>query len=149
MGDWPSSTSLAPKPLFGMNTLFPALALVCLASVSPAAAAACKDPVVCKQWYNDIFNTIDYSWSNEKVEAQIDKHCKKIGEQKPFSKMCYYTQGVKRKISKDMLQGAPAELACKRYTAQDHEVECPNCLEKSDMIKRIRETILKPDKKEL
>lgn len=36
-----------------------------------------------------------------------------------------------------------------RHLMQEHEVECPNCLEKSDMIKRIRETILKPDKKEL
>merc|ERR1712080_253763 len=162
-----------------MNALthFLALALVCALSLSPVSAA-CKDPVVCKQWYNDIFNTIDYSWSNEKVEKTIEKHCAKIGDVKPFSKMCYYMMGVKRKVSTDMLQGAPAELACKRYAAmdpdirtlrfpkkadpnmnlekmrvkelrhlmQEYEVECPNCLEKSDMIKRIRETILKPTK---
>lgn len=33
-----------------------------------------------------------------------------------------------------------------RHLMQEYEVECPNCLEKSDMIKRIRETILKPTK---
>merc|ERR1712072_1674299 len=95
-----------------MNTLVSALALALAVSLSPVSAAACKDPAVCKQWYNDIFNTIDYSWSNEKVESHIDKHCAKIGDQKPFSKMCYYMHGIKRKVSKDMLGGAPAELAC-------------------------------------
>ena len=33
-------------------------------------------------------------------------------------------------------------------SAQEFGVDCPNCLEKSDMIKRIQETIMK-DKKEL
>ena len=33
-----------------------------------------------------------------------------------------------------------------RHLMQEYEVECINCLEKSDMIKRIRETIMKPTK---
>merc|ERR1712159_343092 len=163
----------APKAhsMIARSRLLPALALVLFASLSPAAAR-CNDPAVCIQWYNDIFNTIDYSWSHEKVESHIQKHCDSVKNTKPFDKMCYYILGVKRKVSKDMLQGAPAELACKRYAdadqsicslrfpkkldpsmdlqkmrvkelrhlMQEYEVDCPNCLEKSDMIKRIKET---------
>merc|ERR1719253_416971 len=155
------------------------LALV-LVSCVPASAYRCSNPDVCIQWYNDIYYKTEYGQTNEQIEQLIEKHCDKIGDTKPFSKMCYYMMGVKRKVSNDLKQGAPAELACKRYIdsdqaicelrfpkkldpsmnlekmrvkelrhlMQEYEVECTNCLEKSDMIKRIRETIMK-DSKEL
>eukprot|EP00656_Telonema_subtile_P028918 TRINITY_DN316_c0_g1_i2.p1 TRINITY_DN316_c0_g1~~TRINITY_DN316_c0_g1_i2.p1 ORF type:complete len:198 (+),score=55.61 TRINITY_DN316_c0_g1_i2:74-667(+) len=170
---------LSSDNMNSLTNLFIALALMCMLNISPASAR-CNDPAVCKQWYNDIFNTIDYSWSNVKVESHIEKYCDKIGDTKPMSKMCYYMLGVKRKVSTDMLQGAPAELACRRYSSQDpsicslrfpqkldpnmnlekmrvkelrhlmqeYEVECHNCLEKSDMIKVIREKLM-PAAKEL
>merc|ERR1712178_161448 len=157
--------------------LLPAAVLL-WACYAPADAYRCSNPDVCLQWYNDIYYQTEYGMDLEKIENLIEKHCKKIGDTKPFSKMCYYMQGVKRKVSKDMKQGAPAELACKRYIdadqaicelrfpkkldpsmdlekmrvkelrhlMQEYEVECTNCLEKSDMIKRIRETIMKPEK---
>eukprot|EP00658_Telonema_sp_P-2_P016877 TRINITY_DN16534_c0_g1_i5.p1 TRINITY_DN16534_c0_g1~~TRINITY_DN16534_c0_g1_i5.p1 ORF type:complete len:170 (+),score=54.66 TRINITY_DN16534_c0_g1_i5:221-730(+) len=144
-----------------------------------AEAGRCDNLDVCKQWYNDIFNNIDYSWSKEKVEGSIDKYCDKVGDKKPMNKMCYYLHGVKRKVSTAMLQGAPAELACKRFAKdddaicalsfpkaldpnmnlekmrvkqlrqlmQDNDVECINCLEKSDMVKRIKETLFKSQPK--
>lgn len=53
-----SCHSSHPTPLqSNMNTLVSALALALAVSLSPVSAAACKDPAVCKQWYNDIFNT--------------------------------------------------------------------------------------------
>merc|ERR1719263_142048 len=153
------------------------LALICFVNFAPASAR-CSNPDVCVKWYNDIYYKTEYGQSLEKIENLIDKECKKIGDEKPMNKMCYYMMGVKRMVSKDMKQGAPAELACKRYTDKDasicelrfpkkldpnmnlekmrvkelrhlmreYEVECVNCLEKSDMIKRIRETIMKPTK---
>ena len=32
---------------------------------------------------------------------------------------CYYIEGVRRKISKDLANGVPAELACKRLAKAD------------------------------
>lgn len=143
-------------------------------------SAACNT-AVCQKFYNGVYNSIEASeWKNEeKVENRIGKWCK-ANKVRPFDKMCYYIEGVKRKISKDLMSGAPAELACKRYAKaddaictlkeprkldknmdldkmrvkqlrelmQEFGVDCPNCLEKSDMIKRIKATIMS-DKKEL
>merc|ERR1711939_426966 len=153
-------------------------AVVCL---STSADAADCDTRVCQKFYNGVYEMIGQNeWKNqEKIENKIDKWCSK-NKVRPFDKMCYYIEGVKRKISKDLMNGAPAELACKRYAKgddaictlkeprkldpnmdlnkmrvkqlrelmQEFGVDCPNCLEKSDMIKRIQETIMS-DKKEL
>lgn len=35
---------------------------------------------------------------------------------------CYYIEGIKRKISKDLANGAPAELACKRLSKADSAI---------------------------
>lgn len=163
--------------LSSQQAAFLFLSVICFVNLEQADAR-CADPAVCVQWYNDIYYQTEYGSSLLKIESLIEKQCEKIGDTKPMSKMCYYMLGVKRTVSKDMKQGAPAELACKRYTAaddsicelrfpkkldasmnlekmrvkelrhlmQEYEVECINCLEKSDMIKRIRETIMKPTK---
>merc|ERR1712146_740190 len=137
--------------------------------------AAC-DTRVCEKFYSGVYNSIQQNeWTNaEKVENRIDKWCA-ANKVRPFDRMCYYIDGIKRKISKDLMTGAPAELACKRLgkaddaictlkeprkldpnmnlqkmrvkqlreLMQEFGVDCPNCLEKSDMIKRIQATIMK------
>jgi len=159
---------------------FAAALVLVVACVSLSDAAECNTGV-CEKFYNGVYASIEQNeWKNaEKVENRIDKWCK-ANKVRPFDKMCYYIDGVKRKISKDLMTGAPAELACKRLAKGDEDictlkepraldknmdlnkmrvkalrelmqefgVDCPNCLEKSDMIKRIQETIMK-DKKEL
>merc|ERR1712216_200196 len=152
---------------------------VVLACVFLEAEAACNTKV-CQKFYQGVYDSVEASeWSSlEKVENRIDKWCR-ANKVRPFDKMCYYIEGVKRKISKDLSSGAPAELACKRYAQRDDAictlkeprkldpnmnlnkmrvkqlrelmqefgVDCPNCLEKSDMVQRIKTTILA--KKEL
>merc|ERR1711939_508138 len=152
---------------------------VVLACVFLESEAACNTKV-CQKFYQGVYDSIESSeWTNaEKVENRIDKWCK-ANKVRPFDKMCYYIDGVKRKISRDLMAGAPAELACKRYAQKDDAlcalkeprkldpnmnlnkmrvkqlrelmqefgVDCPNCLEKSDMVKRIESTIMA--KKEL
>merc|ERR1712054_416593 len=159
------------------------IAIVCavvLACVFLESEAACNT-AVCQKFYQGVYDSVETSeWNNlEKIENRIDKWCR-ANKVRPFDKMCYYIEGVKRKISKDLTSGAPAELACKRYSKSDDAictlkeprkldknidldkmrvkqlrelmqefgVDCPNCLEKSDMIKRIKATILS-SKKEL
>merc|ERR1711907_598230 len=126
--------------------LFLCAVVVLAATLFSTADAACNTKV-CEKFYTGVYNSLE---------------------------------GVKRKISKDLANGAPAELACKRLSKadsaicelkeprkldknmdlskmrvkqlrelmQEFGVDCPNCLEKSDMIKRIKETIMS-DKKEL
>merc|ERR1719326_2356260 len=115
------------------------LALAALACLASTTEAACARTAVCQKFYN--------------------------------------IEGVRRKISKDLANGVPAELACKRLAKadaaicelkeprkldkninlekmrvkqlrelmQEFGVDCPNCLEKSDMVKRIKATILKDE----
>jgi len=131
---------------------------------------------VCVKFYQGVYDSIgENEWNNEeKIENRITKWCA-ANNVRPFDKMCYYIEGIKRKIGKDLKTGAPAELACKRLAQKDDAictlkeprkldaninldkmrvkqlrelmqefgVDCPNCLEKSDMIKRIKSTIMK------
>merc|ERR1711934_1191313 len=161
-----------------MKILLPCVAIMAL-SLCVEAKAPC-DTKVCQKFYNGVRDTIqDKEWKNpEALENRITKWCA-ANQVRPFDKMCYYIQGIRRKISKDLMQNAPAELACKRLGKGDEQictlkeprkldpnmdlnkmrvkqlrelmqefgVDCPNCLEKSDMIKRIQETIMA--KKEL
>merc|ERR1711934_875273 len=154
---------------------FALCAFVVLAAVCLEAEAACNT-AVCQKFYQGVYDSVETSeWNSlEKIENRIDKWCR-ANKVRPFDKMCYYIEGVKRKISKDLSSGAPAELACKRYAQRDDAictlkeprkldpnmnlqkmrvkqlrelmqefgVDCPNCLEKSDMVKRIQTTILK------
>merc|ERR1712054_130862 len=159
-----------------------AVLLLCtalFASFLVSADAKC-DTRVCEKFYNGVYETIkDSEWQDEvAIENRITKWCK-ANTVRPFDKMCYYIEGIKRKISKDLKMGAPAELACKRLGQKDEAictlkeprkldanmdlskmrvkqlrelmqefgVDCPNCLEKSDMIQRIQSTIM--GKKEL
>merc|ERR1711918_280800 len=157
------------------------LLLACATLVALCASVDAKcDTRVCEKFYNGVYESIlDKEWTDEvAIESRITKWCK-ANTVRPFDKMCYYIEGVKRKISKDLKTGAPAELACKRLgqkddgicalkeprkldpnmdlekmrvkqlreLMQEFGVDCPNCLEKSDMIKRIKATILA--KKEL
>merc|ERR1712046_426819 len=158
---------------------FALCAFVVLAAVCLEAEAACNT-AVCQKFYQGVYDSITQKeWKDpEKVENRIDKWCRE-NKVRPFDKMCYYIEGIKRKISKDLMGGAPAELACKRLGQKDDAictlkeprkldanmdlskmrvkqlrelmqefgVDCPNCLEKSDTIKRIKETIMA--KKEL
>merc|ERR1711934_1042905 len=153
-----------------------AVLLVALACVT-FSEAACNTKV-CEKFYQGVYDSVQQNeWTDaEKVENRIDKWCRE-NKVRPFDKMCYYIEGVKRKISKDLMGGAPAELACKRYAQKDDAlctlkeprkldenidlekmrvkqlrelmqefgVDCPNCLEKSDMVKRIKATILKDE----
>merc|ERR1711935_1061909 len=99
-------------------------AIVCVATFDAKCNTA-----VCEKFYQGVYDSIEANeWKNaEKVENRIDKWCKK-NTMRPFDKMCYYIDGVKRKIGKELMQ--------------EFGVDCPNCLEKSDMIKRIKDTIL-------
>merc|ERR1712010_166089 len=162
------------------SLLMLAAVLVVLMFVSTDAAAC--NTAVCQKFYQGVYDSLTPKDMKdpEKVENKIDKWCK-ANKVRPFDKMCYYIDGIKRKISKDLMSGAPAELACKRLgkaddaictlkeprkldanidldkmrvkqlreLMQEFGVDCPNCLEKSDMIKRIKETILKDAGKEL
>merc|ERR1711965_1054012 len=162
-----------------MNKLV--IAALCIATLSLVVSTEAKcDTRVCEKFYQGVYDTVESSeWNNEvAVENRIKAWCE-ANKIRPFDKMCYYIEGVLRKISKDLISGAPAALACKRYgkaddaictlkeprkldkdinldkmrvkqlreLMQEFGVDCPNCLEKSDMIKRIKETILA--KKEL
>merc|ERR1719487_2810077 len=150
------------------------LALAALACLASTTEAACASTAVCQKFYNGVLETTGGVKDLEKLENKISKWCA-ANKVRPFDKMCYYIEGVKRKISKDLMQGAPAELSCKRLATgdsaictlkeprkldpnmnlqkmrvkqlrelmQEFGVDCPNCLEKSDMIKRINEKILK------
>merc|ERR1711912_228997 len=145
-----------------------------------ASTEAKCDTRVCEKFYNGVYESIkDNEWTDEvAIETRITKWCK-ANQVRPFDKMCYYIEGIKRKISKDLKMGTPAELSCKRLGQKDEAictlkeprkldpnmnlskmrvkqlrelmqefgVDCPNCLEKSDMIKRIQSTIM--GKKEL
>merc|ERR1711939_543321 len=160
--------------------LFLCAVVVLAATLFSTADAACNTKV-CEKFYTGVYNSLESSDGTnlEKIENRISKWCA-ANKMRPFDKMCYYIEGVKRKISKDLANGAPAELACKRLSKadsaicelkeprkldknmdlskmrvkqlrelmQEFGVDCPNCLEKSDMIKRIKETIMS-DKKEL
>merc|ERR1712086_503300 len=155
-------------------------AVLLLITIIQSSDAAC-DTRVCEKFYQGVYDSVESAeWNDElKVEKRITKWCKEY-KIRPFDKMCYYMEGVLRKVSKDLIGGAPAALACKRYAKHDDAictlkeprkldkdmnlekmrvkqlrelmqefgVDCPNCLEKSDMIKRIKETIMS-DKKEL
>merc|ERR1719487_1860079 len=153
------------------------LALAALACLASTTEAACASTAVCQKFYNGVLETTGGVKDLEKLENRIDKWCA-ANKVRPFDKMCYYIEGVKRKISKDLMQGAPAELSCKRLATgdsaictlkeprkldpnmnlqkmrvkqlrelmQEFGVDCPNCLEKSDMIARIKEKIISPAK---
>merc|ERR1711998_110231 len=170
---------VGPQALHTKMKILLAAALVAVVCVSTSSAVECNTGV-CQKFYNGVYESLtDKDMKDpEKIENKIDKWCK-ANQMRPFDKMCYYIEGVKRKISKDLMTGAPAELACKRYSKaddaictlkeprklddnidldkmrvkqlrelmQEFGVDCPNCLEKSDMIKRIKETIM--SKKEL
>merc|ERR1711998_70275 len=165
----------------GSDMLKLVLACVLVALSFTSTDAAPCNTKVCEKFYNGVLEMCDAKCmkDEEKVENKITKWCK-ANKTRPFDKMCYYIEGIKRKISKDIMQGAPAELACKRLgqkdqgicelkeprqldknidldkmrvkqlreLMQEYGVDCPNCLEKSDMVKRIKATILS-DKKEL
>merc|ERR1712093_131372 len=173
MGALASSSSSLLKEEEEMKTFV--LAAVVLACVFLESEAKCNTKV-CEKFYQGVYDSVEMSeWSSlEKVENRITKWCK-ANKVRPFDKMCYYIEGVKRKISKDLSNGTPAELACKRLAQKDDAIcalkeprkldpdmnlnkmrvkqlrelmqefggDCPNCLEKSDMIKRINEKILK------
>merc|ERR1711907_27902 len=161
------------------NSHFLALSALIVCFAVFGADAACNTQV-CQNFYNGVYETVAQNEWNDLVaiEKRINKWCKEH-KVRPYDKMCYYIDGVKRKISQDLKQGAPAELACKRLSQgdsaictlkeprkldpnmnlskmrvkqlrelmQEFGVDCPNCLEKSDMINRIKSTILA--KKEL
>merc|ERR1711865_46616 len=163
----------------GAEVMFRVLASLLLLAICFVSSADAKcDPRVCEKFYNGVMDSMQASDDAEKTENRITKWCK-ANQIRPFDKMCYYIEGIKRSIAKDLKMGAPAELACKRLGKKDDAictlkeprkldnnmdldkmrvkqlrelmqefgVDCPNCLEKSDMIKRIRDTIL--PKKEL
>merc|ERR1711988_200144 len=169
------------KGLMKFNARFLTLSALIVALSTFEVDAACNTQV-CQTFYNGVYESVQQNeWNDEvAIENRITKWCK-ANKVRPFDKMCYYIEGVKRKISRDLKQGAPAELACKRLSQgdsaictlkeprkldpnmnlskmrvkqlrelmQEFGVDCPNCLEKSDMIKRIETTILKDAKKEL
>merc|ERR1712010_36707 len=150
-----------------MKILLPCVAIMAL-SLCVEAKAPC-DTKVCQKFYNGVKDTIqDKEWKNpEAIENRITKWCA-ANQVRPFDKMCYYIEGIKRKISKRLAQRDDAICTLKearkldknidlskmrvkqlRELMQEFGVDCPNCLEKSDMIKRIKETILKDVGKEL
>merc|ERR1711934_115951 len=169
------------KEAMKLNLHALALSALVVTLVTFEADAAC-DTKVCQSFYKGVYDSIQQKEWNDPVaiENRIDKWCA-ANKVRPFDKMCYYIEGVKRKISKDLMQGAPAELSCKRLATgdsaictlkeprkldpnmnlqkmrvkqlrelmQEFGVDCPNCLEKSDMIARIKEKIISPAKKEL
>merc|ERR1711965_1186139 len=145
------------------SLLMLAAVLVVLMFVSTDAAAC--NTAVCQKFYQGVYDSLTPKDMKdpEKVENKIDKWCK-ANKVRPFDKMCYYIDGIKRKISKDLGKADDAICALKepraldkninldkmrvkqlRELMQEFGVDCPNCLEKSDMIKRIKSTILKDE----
>merc|ERR1711871_216230 len=157
-----------------LRSILASLLLLAIAFVSTEAAC---DTRVCLKFYNGVLETVQSGDDMEKItDVRITKWCK-ANNMRPFDKMCYYIEGIKRNIAKDLKSGAPAELACKRLSQKDDAicslkeprkldenidldkmrvkqlrelmqefgVDCPNCLEKADMIKRIKATILKDE----
>merc|ERR1711907_596738 len=112
----------SPLPAIMMTKMQLALACVLVALSFMSSDAACNTKV-CEKFYNGVVEMCDAKCmkDEEKVENKITKWCK-ANKTRPFDKMCYYIEGIKRKISKDIMQGAPAELACKRLGQKDQGI---------------------------
>merc|ERR1712224_669272 len=107
--------------LIAKNMMRYVLALAALAALASTTEAACASTAVCQKFYNGVLETTGGVKDLEKLENKISKWCA-ANKVRPYDKMCYYIEGVRRKISKDLMQGAPAELSCKRLATGDSAI---------------------------
>lgn len=63
----------------------------------------------------------DYK-STEKVEAAIDKYCKKKDIGAKEKKACYYLIDIKRDAAKPITMGAPDDRVCKKLGKRNSEI---------------------------